>query len=473
MKKSERLSVGKLVSDLRGMVGEAYVSDDIHVRVSYAKDPMPYDLEEKNIPHAVIRPGSTQEISKLMTYLNKKKVPVYVHGSGTSLVGHSRPKKKGVVLSTNRLSWIDINEDYMFVECGGGTVCIDLMKAMDQKGYLLPMNPGSQLVATMGGLVSNDSIGHMIDVIYGRPSHRLLGLEVVLPTGEVIETGTKSLRRPAGMDLTRFFSSSEGLFGIITKVRMDLTKKPFMKYVVAYFKEPEFAAYAFMRMHREQIPMPLYGEFLGANSARIGFQSKGLEPPGGCVALATSIGKSQDEADTNAEIVRSIFEKEKAFHARTLGPGDEQQRIWATREFILHLTQGKANGVGIEIVTAIPHLANAMTEIHQVSKTLKIFKDAEIYTYGHLGALSIHGVFIIPLEWPDKKKKAGILEAMEVDKRLNLKYEAAGGEWGQMAARVPFFREKYGEKAYSLVKQLKKVFDPNNILNPGNVEGLD
>jgi FAD/FMN-containing dehydrogenase len=62
---------------------------------------------------------------------------------------------------------------------------------------------------------------------------------------------------------------------------------------------------------------------------------------------------------------------------------------------------------------------------------------------------------------------------MEVDKRLNLKYEAAGGEWGQMAARVPFFREKYGEKAYSLVKQLKKVFDPNNILNPGNVEGLD
>jgi glycolate oxidase len=335
------------------------------------------------------------------------------------------------------------------------------------------MNPGSQLVATMGGLVSNNSIGHMIDVNYGRPSHRLLGLEVVLPTGEIIETGTKSLRRPAGIDLTRFFAASEGLFGIITKVRMDLIKKPFMKFVVGYFKEPEFAAYSFMRMYRERIPMPLYGEFLGANSARLGFRNKGLEPPGGCVALATSIGKGQEEADANAEIVRSIFEREKAFHTRVLEPGDEQQRIWASREFILHTTQGKGNPVGVELVAAIPHLARAMTEIHQVSKTLKIFKDAEIYTYGHLGALSIHGLFIIPTEWSDKKRKAAFFEVMELDKRLNLKYEAAGGEWGQMAVRVPFFREKYGEKAYSLMKQMKKVFDPNNILNPGNVEGLE
>ncbi|MGA2464862.1 MAG: FAD-binding oxidoreductase [Thermodesulfobacteriota bacterium] len=473
MKKSERLSVGKLLSDLKGIVGEAYISGDIHERVSYAKDPMPYDLEEKNIPYAVVRPGSTQEISKLMAYLNKKKVPVYVHGSGTSLGGHSRPKKKGVVLSTNRLSWIDINEDYMFMECGGGTVCADLMKALDQKGYLLPMNPGSQLVATIGGFVSNDSIGHMIDVNYGRPSHHLLGLEVVLPTGEIIETGTKSLRRPAGIELTRFFASSEGLFGIITKVRMDLIKKPFMKYVVAYFKEPEFAAYSFMRMYREHIPLPLYGEFLGANTARVGFQSKGLEPPGGCVALATSIGKSQEEADANAEVVRSVFEKEKAFHSRVLEPGDEQQKIWAARESTIHITQDKGNGTTMEVVAAIPHLAEAMTEIHEVSKTMKVFKDTEIYTFGHLGALSLHGVFIIPNEWPDKKKKAAVLEVMRVERRLNLKYEAAGGEWGQMAVRVPFFREKYGEKAYSLVKQMKRVFDPNNILNSGNVEGLD
>ena len=187
-------------------------------------------------------------------------------------------------------------------------------------------------------------------------------------------------------------------------------------------------------------------------------RAKGLEPPEGCVALATSIGKSQKEAEVNAEMVRSIFEKEKAFHARDSEPGDEQQKIWASREFILHTTQGKGNFVAIEMVTAIPHLAKAMTEIHQVPKTLKIFKNAEIYTYGHLGALSLHGLFVIPNEWPDKKKKAASLEVMEVDKRMNLKYEAAGGEWGQMAVRVPFFREKYGEKAYRLVKADEEGF---------------
>lgn len=472
MKKDERVNVSKLVSDLRPIVGASYVSDDIYECVSYAKDPMPYDIEEKNIPYAVVRPGSTKEISKLMAYLNKKKMPVYLHGSGTSLGGHSRPKMKGVVIATNRLNWVDVNEEYMFVECGGGTICADLIKALDKKGYFLPMNPGSQIVATMGGLIATNTIGHMIDVHYGRPSHRVLGLEVVLPTGEIIETGTKSLRRPAGIDLTHFFTASEGLFGIITKIRMDLVEKPFMKYVVAFFREPEFAAYSFMRMYREKIPIPLYGEFLGANSAQVGFQTKGLEPPGGCVALATSIGESQKEADGNAELVCSIFEKEKAFRAMILEPGPEQEKIWASREFILHTTQGKGNFVAVEIVTAIPHLAKAMTEIHQVPKTLKIFKDAEIYTYGHLGALSLHGLFVIPNEWTDKKKRAAMMEIMEVDRRLNLKYEAAGGEWGQMAVRVPFFKKKYGEKAHSLIKQMKRVFDPNNILNPGNVDGL-
>lgn len=472
MKKSEKMNVKKLVLDLKGIVGESYVSDDLYERVSYAKDPMPWDVEEKNIPYAVVRPGSTQEISKLMTYLNKRKISVYLHGSGTSLGGHSRPKQKGVVLVTNRLSWIDINEDYMFVECGGGTICADLMKALDKKGYFLPMNPGSQIVATMGGLIATNTIGHMIDVHYGRPSHRVLGLEVVLPTGEVIEPGTKSLRRPAGIDLTHFFTASEGLFGIITKLRMDLTLKPYMKYITGFFKEPESVARSFMRMYQDKVPIPLYGEFLGANSARIGFQSKGLEPPEGCVGLATSIGKTQKEADENAEVVRSVFEKEKAFRAMTLEPGPTQEKIWASREFILHTTQGKGNFVAIELVSAIPHLAEAMTEVHQIPKTLKIMKNAEIYTYGHLGALSLHGLFVIPNEWSDEKKRAATMEIMGADRRLNLKYEAVGGEWGQMAVRVPFFREKFGEKTYSLLKSMKRVFDPNNILNPGNIDGI-
>jgi FAD/FMN-containing dehydrogenase len=84
----------------------------------------------------------------------------------------------------------------------------------------------------------------------------------------------------------------------------------------------------------------------------------------------------------------------------------------------------------------------------------------------------LHGLFVIPNEWTDEKKKAAFFEVMAVDQSLNLKYEAAGGEWGQMAVRVPFFKKKYGEKAHSLVKEMKRVFDPNNILNPANIDGL-
>ena len=152
MEKTKPMNIARLVSDMKGIVGEAYVSDDIYDRVTYARDPMPYDIEDKNSPYAVVRPGSTGEVSKLMAYLNKRKVPVFLHGSGTSLGGHSRPKMKSVSLATNRFNQIDINEEYMFVEFGGGTICADLMKALDEKGYFLPMNPGSQVVATMGGL---------------------------------------------------------------------------------------------------------------------------------------------------------------------------------------------------------------------------------------------------------------------------------------------------------------------------------
>jgi FAD/FMN-containing dehydrogenase len=100
MKKSERLDIKNLVLDLKKIVGEPYVSDDIYDRVSYARDPMPYDIEDKNIPYAVVRPGTTEEVSKLMAYLNKRKIPVYSHGSGTSLGGIPGRRRSSVIIAT-------------------------------------------------------------------------------------------------------------------------------------------------------------------------------------------------------------------------------------------------------------------------------------------------------------------------------------------------------------------------------------
>jgi len=460
--------------DLGNIVGRENISESIYDRIAYASDPMPYDLEEDNIPMVVVKPGSAQEIAEIMKYANKHKTPVVIHGSGTSFNGASRPKRKGsMLLSTSRLDFLDINEDYMYFECGAGVRCIDVINALEKRGYMLPLNPGSKIMATMGGLISINTIGHMVDACVGKPVDHVMGLEVVLPTGEIIETGTKSMRRPSGLDLTRFFVGTEGLFGIITKIRMRLMLNPEKVYSVASFEKPKDVAHAFVDVYQKKAPIPLYGEFLDEAAAQLGFKASGLDPPAGSIALATSIGRRIEEAIRNAEMLCEIFRERGSIDAYIVENKDLQRKIWNARDYILHIVaEKKGNWTAIEVAPALPYLAEALHYLkNEAPKKLEILKNREVHTYGHLGACSLHGLWVIPREWPNDMKRRACKEAFKVEKEMNIKYEGCGGELGQLSGRIPFFREKYSEIGYLMVVNLKKMFDPNNILNPGNLEG--
>ena len=464
-----------LFSDLEAIVGRPNISESIYERISYALDPMPYDLDEHNIPRVVVKPGSTEEVAKIMKYANKHRIPVVIHGSSTEFNAMSRPKRKGsILLSTSKLDFFDINENYMYFECGAGVICIDVTKALEKRGWILPLNPGSKMIATMGGLIATNTIGHMVDSSFvGRPVDHVMGLEVVLPTGEIVQTGTKSLRRPAGVDLTRFFAGTEGLFGIITKVRMRLLQSPKMVYAVASFEESEDVAHAFVDVYRKRAPIPLYGEFLDKSAAEAGFKMVGLEPPGGPIALAIATGRTIEEATQNAERLCTVFRGRKAIDAYIVEDKKLQDKIWGARDYVLHVVaESKGNWTAIEVAPALPYLAEALHYLkNEVPRTLIVLKDHEVITYGHLGACSLHGLWVIPREWPNDKKREACREVFKVEKEMNLKYEGCGGELGQLAGRIPFFKEKYGEVGYAMVVKMKKLFDPNNILNPGNLEG--
>jgi glycolate oxidase len=459
---------------LENIVGKENVSESVYERIAYASDPMPYDLEEDNIPGVVVKPGSTREVGEIMNYANKHRIPVVIHGSGTEFNGASRPKRKGsILLSTSRLDFLNIDEDYMYFECGAGVRCIEVVNALEKQGYMLPLNPGSKMISTMGGLISINTIGHMVDACVGKPVDHVMGLEVVLPTGEILQTGTKSMRRPAGIDLTRFFASTDGLFGIITKIRKRLMMIPKKLYAVASFKMPEDVAHAFVDIYRKKAPIPLYGEFLDKAAAQLGFKMSGLEPPMGSIALATAVGRSVEEALRNAERLCDIFRERGSIDAYIVENEVLQQKIWSAREFILHLVaENKGNWTAIEVAPALPYLAEALHYLkHDVPKKLEVLKNREVYTYGHLGACSLHGLWVLPREWSNDMKRKACKEAFKIEKEMNIKYEGCGGELGQLSGRIPFFREKYGETGYSVVVNLKKIFDPNNLLNPGNLEG--
>ena len=463
-----------LLSDLVSIVGKENASVDIYERFSYALDPMPHDLDKEMIPIAVVRPKSVQEVSKMLKYANERKIPIVIQGAGTNFVGAVRPKRKGsIILSTSNLNSLEMYEDDCYFEAGAGVKLFDLELRLLKRGYLLPSNIGSKKSATIGGSVAVNTIGHMVDACMGKTIDYVMAVEAVLPNGEIIETGTTSLRRPAGVDLTRFFAGNEGIFGVITKIRMRLLPDPKKAYVAAFFKEPQDVGHAFTKVYQEKLPPPMYGEFLEEDACVIGFEIRGLGKPKGSMALATTIGHTQEDADLKARDILKVFEDLKPVEAYIIKSREEQELLWAARDFITNLQQREPKGtwVAIEVGLPVHALAEAIEYLRQGPLNLKVLEDCKMYLYGHVGACSVHALWIIPKDWPSDKKYAAVMETRKLENAMHLKWGGVGGEVGQTAGRISFYRQKYGEAAYTMLLNLKKVIDPNNILNPGNLEG--
>lgn len=216
----------RLKKDLAKIVGKENVFTDRPTSLAYAKDTMPWDVEPHNMPHGVARPAGAHDISRLLRYANQKKIPVHIHGSGTSLVGLGRPKTNGIVLDMGRMKALAVYPERGYFEVEPGYHIGNLRKALEPYNALLPAFPGSEPIATIGGFVSVNTSAHAVDAAIFKPGDYVLGLEVVLPTGEILQTGTESTRKAAGIEATKFFVGSEGLWCVITKIRMRLIPLP-------------------------------------------------------------------------------------------------------------------------------------------------------------------------------------------------------------------------------------------------------
>jgi FAD/FMN-containing dehydrogenase len=134
--------------------------------------------------------------------------------------------------------------------------------------------------------------------------------------------------------------------------------------------------------------------------------------------------------------------------------------------------KGLKGYLAIEVNPALPLLPEAMKELVHITEDRKdLIGETSSYVYGHVGSDSLHCLFAFPYDWPTEKMKQVVDEIWNLEKELQLKYGGVGGDWGWLPHRVPFYREKYGEVSYGIIKKMKQLFDPNNILNRGNVEG--
>jgi len=462
-----------ICKDMESIVSNKFVTMTTFERIKAALDPFPYEIEADQIPYVVVMPGNKEEVREIVKYANSSKIPIFVRGSGTHLGGAARPHTQGIVIIMRRLNRIKFLEEYGFFECEAGCICAKVEEELNERGYFLPMAPGSRLIASMGGLISNNTSGHVIDTSIGKPGDYVYGLEVVLPTGEIIETGTMGLRKPAGTDLTKFFVGGDGLFGIITKIRMRLLPLPYMAYGVAIFDNLIALAKGVQRMYREMCPAPLFMEFMDRKTAKIGYEIKGMEPPKGHVIFFVCVGNTEEEASNKVIQVLKAFEAEKAIEASKIDEVDVWRRLWSIREVIGSFLMQKDGNQwsAAEVVSNLKDLPECMEEVQHFNEGLPILSQLELYLFGHIGGLTFHPGVLIPRQWDNEKKRQAVKERFQREAELNLKYGTCGGEWGQFSKRTAFWIQRYGKVSYELIRKLKSVFDPNNILNPGVLEG--
>jgi len=467
----------QLIGDLISLVGKQNASDSIFERISYGQDAAQPDLDPEKIPLAVVKPTTTEGVSQVLKYANEKKIPVYIHGAGTAFKGSPKPKRPGsILLSTQGLTSIEPHEEDMYYELGAGVNLYELEKRFLKRGYLLPMTIGSKFSSTIGGAVAINTIGHMVDICVGKVIDYVMGVEVVLPNGDIIETGTRSIRRPAGLDYTRFFVGSEGLFGVITKIRFRVRPNPKKAYVVGFFPELTDIAHAFQRYYREKFPPPLYGELLDKVAAEAPFELRGLGKPKGHMALSITVSHSQEEANRLAEEMVRVFRAENAIEAFVATSKKEQTDYWEARDNILNILQASDGAdrlvmVGsVEASVPLSRVGDAI-EYLQTGHDYPALKNARLFVYGHVGTCDLHGMWVAPVSMPAEERVQIGKEAVQLESEINLRWGCASGEIGQTASRMPFFKKRYGTAAHSMLMSVKRAIDPNNILNPGNLEG--
>jgi glycolate oxidase len=465
-----------IIAEIARIVGEKNVSTDIFEMINNSLDPLPYglDLEKSHLPLAVVKPINEEQISRLFELGNEKDIPIYPRGSGTSFTGSARAPFKGIILSTSRLNTIFIDELNGYFECGPGTTVHSVDAALVEKGYFLPVYPGSKLIASMGGMIAGNTSGHIIDACIGKPADYVLGLRVVLPTGEIIETGSKGLRKPAGTDLTKFFVGNDGLTGVTTKIRMRLVPAREKAYAIAYFNKPVSVAHAVVRMYREKAPIPLFMEFMDRQTTEIGFQHAGLPVPPGCSIFFASTGSTKKIALENNRMLLSVIKKENPISAQEIPDPKEWEKIWTAREVIISSLMQRHDGhfSGPEIVSTLDRLPECITELEHYSEKEPPLKELPFYLLGHIGALTFHPTVIVPRNWDDNKKRAVADAGFRIEKEMNLRFGTCGGEWLQFGKRTNFFKERYGSTSYDIVHRIKKLFDPNDILNRGIMEQM-
>lgn len=455
---------------LQQIVGDKYVITDEDSLKSYGHD------ETEGLiflPQVVVRPRTTEEVSGIMRLCNHEKIHVTPRGAGTGLSGGALPHLGGVLLSTDRMnSILDIDEQNLQVTTEPGVITEVLQQAVKEKGLFYPPDPSSKGSCFIGGNIAENSGGPKA-VKYGVVRDYVLNLELVLPTGEVIWTGSNVLKNSTGYNLTQLVVGSEGTLGIVTKIVLKLIPHP--KYdllMLVPFNALEKASEAVSAIFRAGFT-PSALELVEIEALRIvsKFVDSSAVPITEETAAHLIIEVDGNHIDTLMNEMEAIGELLMKYDCGELYFADDAQQkneLWKLRRRVAEAVN--ISGYTIEEDTVVPRAA--LPALIRGVKNLGMQRNFQVVCYGHAGDGNLH-IRIkkegVPTSHDHPEMKNILRELFIIVKELG---GTISGEHGVGLIQKDYLDIVFDQTQLRLMKEIKKVFDPNNILNAGKIFDL-
>jgi len=427
-----------------------------------------YDASSiSSLPEAVVLPGSTEEVSRVLFLANQEGLAVFPRGAGTGTTGASVPINGGLVLSLTRMDRIiSINPADLTAMVEPGVVTGKLQEEVSRYGLFYPPDPASMHFCTIGGNVATGAGGPRA-VKYGVTRDYVLALEIVLADGNVIHTGVRTAKGVVGYDLTRLMVGSEGTLGVVTGITLKLIPGPEAEgMLIAFFPDAKSASDTVVSLFESRI-LPRCAEFLDKMSIELisGQLPVAIPERADAMLLIEVDGVRESIPGQLGEVVNSC-KNCGAVDIHVAESDDQAKAFWSARQGLSPSIRslGFPDKINEDICVPRSCLPEMINELEKIGRKTRI----TILSFGHAGDGNLHVNLLLDLSDKEEKLRgdAAVMQIMEATLALG---GTISGEHGIGLTKRPFIKMEIDDRGLEIMRGIKRIFDPGNILNPGKV----
>lgn len=429
-----------------------------------------YDATRKrHLPDGVLFPRDESDVSAILKYCNENNIPVIARGAGSGFTGGSLAIEGGIILAfekhMNKILEIDMQNMVAVVQ--PGCINMDLQRAVEAKGLFYPPDPASQDYSTIGGNVSENA-GGMRAAKYGITKDYVMALRAVLPNGEVVRAGKRTIKDVAGYNIAGILIASEGTLAVITEITLKLIAKPkFRKTAMGVFDSVNSAMNAVYKTMAAGVT-PVAMEFLDNLSIRAVEEkfNKGLPTNAGAILISDVDGDIEAGLVQDLEIIQKVFKENGARDFKVARDEAERNDIWfARRNCSQAINIYGTLKLNEDITVPRSKLPELLEKISEVAAKYGV----QVPCFGHTGDGNVHtNVMVV-----DKTDPAQVENGHKaIEEIFKITVDLGGtlsGEHGIGISKAEFMPLAFTDAEMALFKEIKKAFDPNNILNPNKM----